>query len=266
MQPWETVTLVYAAYVAAAALVVDLAWSRRAGALALAAVIASWTVAIRALPPVLGGVPRDLAPALILLLGYRASGLFFTRPMWGVERALLRADRWIFERTGLSRLRGAAPRFVLEGFELAYLMVYALIPIGAGVLLAGGFAGEIHRFWNIVLAASLPCYATLPFLQTRPPRVLERAAGAEPRPLAVRRLNLTVLSIGSIQVNTIPSGHAASAMAVALGVASSMPGAGLLFLIAALAIALGSVIGRYHYAVDSIAGFALALVAWMLLG
>jgi membrane-associated phospholipid phosphatase len=266
MHGWEIGTLAYAAFLAAAAIATRLPRARRAAALGLAAGLAVAVPALRAVPPVLGGVPRALAPALILLLAYRASGVFFTGPMSGAERALLRLDRWVFARAGSSRLRDRAPRLALEALELAYLMVYPLIPIGAGVLLAGGFAHEIDRFWNLVLVASLPCYATLPFLQTRPPRVIETAAGLEPRPLAVRRLNLTVLSIGSIQVNTIPSGHAASALAVALGVLTFMPGAGLAFLVAALAIALASVIGRYHYALDSIAGLALALVVWWLLG
>jgi hypothetical protein len=264
--PWEFATLGYAGLIAATALARPLPRSRRLAVWGLAALLALAVPAIRWVPPVLGGVPRALLPAAILLVAYRSSGLFFTGPMWHVERALLEVDRWVFERTGLGRLRDAGPRLGLEALELAYLLVYPLIPIGAGVLLAGGFAHEIDRFWNLVLIASLPCYATLPFLQTRPPRAIESATGVEPPRLAVRRLNLTVLSIGSIQVNTIPSGHAASAMAVALGVATFMPAAGVAFALMALAIALGSVVGRYHYAVDSVAGLALALVVWLVVG
>jgi membrane-associated phospholipid phosphatase len=69
----------------------------------------------------------------------------------------------------------------------------------------------------------------------------------------------------SIQVNTLPSGHAAGALATALAVGTIMPFAGIVFLLAALLISIATVMGRYHYVVDTVLGVLVALAAWTVL-
>jgi membrane-associated phospholipid phosphatase len=83
-------------------------------------------------------------------------------------------------------------------------------------------------------------------------------------PPVIRRLNSAILDRGSIQANTVPSGHAAGAVATALAVADVMPLAGVVFLIVAAGIVAATVLGRYHYLVDSILGVAVAVGAWYL--
>ncbi|MEO8074742.1 MAG: phosphatase PAP2 family protein [Acidobacteriota bacterium] len=68
------------------------------------------------------------------------------------------------------------------------------------------------------------------------------------------------------QVNTIPSGHVAAALAVALMMLSADATIGLLFLATAAAIAAATVVGRYHYTVDTVAGAAVALASWFCFG
>ena len=111
----------------------------------------------------------------------------------------------------------------------------------------------------------------LPWLQTRPPRVVEGLlpasdAGTPADRAPLRRLNLAILRTSSNQVNTLPSGHVAAALAVALMVLASAPAAGLAFLALAAAIALSTVVGRYHYTIDTFAGVAVALASWWWLG
>jgi membrane-associated phospholipid phosphatase len=104
------------------------------------------------------------------------------------------------------------------------------------------------------------CYGVLPWLPTRPPRAVE---GAPVRPSGlVKRLNLLVLGVASVQLNTFPSGHVAASLATALAVWASLPLAGLALGLLAVAITLGSVFGRYHYAADAVAGVALALIGF----
>jgi membrane-associated phospholipid phosphatase len=155
---------------------------------------------------------------------------------------------------------------VLDALELAYLLVYAVVPAGAAALLLSGHAPALARFWAAVLASVFACYGMLPWLQTRPPRAIEPHDPFGDRSLFVRRLNLAVLAKGSIQVNTVPSGHAAGAVAVAFAVGSAMPLTGLLFAALAFFIALATVVGRYHYVLDTLAGVLVALVAWAMLG
>jgi undecaprenyl-diphosphatase len=73
---------------------------------------------------------------------------------------------------------------------------------------------------------------------------------------------LRVLGLASIQLNTFPSGHVASSVATALVVATPLPAVGLLLTAIAGGIAAGSIVGRYHYLADVLAGTAIALTAF----
>ena len=77
-------------------------------------------------------------------------------------------------------------------------------------------------------------------------------------------MNLAVLDRASVQWNTFPSGHTAASVATALAVASDMPLAGVVLGVVAVSIAAGSVVGRYHYAADALAGVAVAIVAFVM--
>jgi membrane-associated phospholipid phosphatase len=54
-------------------------------------------------------------------------------------------------------------------------------------------------------------------------------------------------------------------MATALAVGATMPVAGALFLILAVSIAIATVLGRYHYLVDSVLGVLVAVAVSALL-
>ena len=74
----------------------------------------------------------------------------------------------------------------------------------------------------------------------------------------IRRLNRTVLDRASVQVNTFPSGHAATAVAAG----RLLPDLLVPLLATAGAIALSTVVGRYHYAADTLLGVAVGDGAW----
>jgi len=199
---------------------------------------------------------------MALLGGYWISGLFFVKPMTGVENRLLRTDAALLHRSRLLALYYSSPRLVQHYFELAYLLVYLVVPAGAAVLAAGGHGREIGYFWTVVLLAAYASYGVLPWIQTRPPRALGRED--EPPRTALRRFNLAILSRSSIQVNTIPSGHAACAVATALAVGALMPVAGAVLLVVAASITTATVLGRYHYVMDSALGVLVGAGAWVL--
>ena len=213
-----------------------------------------------------GLVVRDWLPALQILIGYWLSGAFFLRPMTGIEAWLARWDRILFDELGARRVAEHGPRVLLEYFELAYLTVYLLVPLGFGVAYWFSPGLDVDRYWTIVISAELACYGMLPWIQTRPPRALRLHAAIEDRRLAIHRLNGLVLGLGSIQVNTFPSGHAAGAFATAFAVGLFVPSAMPWFLVLAVSITIGSVIGRYHYVADSIAGVLVAVVVWAIAG
>jgi membrane-associated phospholipid phosphatase len=260
---WQTIALVYVSYLAAVSLTRrDFARGRPALLIAAAVAWGAFVVVGQAsLSPALGVV----IPSLILLVGYWLSGLLFVRPDVRIEHWLQSVDHRVLVRSGLLPWFYRSPRIVQDFFELNYLLVYLAVPAGASTLVVSGHADRVGDFWSIVLFAEFACYAALPWIQTRPPRVFESAHESTARNAGIRRLNLSLVNRASIQVNTLPSGHAAGALATALAVGTIMPFAGIVFLLAALLISIATVMGRYHYVVDTVLGVLVALAAWTVL-
>jgi hypothetical protein len=203
---------------------------------------------------------RPWLPLFYLVAAYRLPLHLVTRGNAPFERALVGSERgWL----GMlpRKVRMHAPTFVLDYLECTYLFCYPLIPLGFLTLtLAGRTDLDTNRFWMTVLAATLPCYATLPWLPTRPPRLLESAGtGAVSR---IGATNIYVLDKVSVGWNTFPSGHAAASVATALALGVHITLAGVMFGIIAVSICIGSITGRYHYTVDAISGIVLAGAAF----
>jgi len=254
----EWIIVAYFAYLGGAAAVVpDLGRQqrRRAIAMAGAVLIAVFTVAALGTQATLW---RDWMPILSILIGYWLPALLVSGTNQIFEGRLLALDR----RWRVTTISERAPRPLIELLELAYLGCYPMVPIGFASLYLAGLREESDRFWTAVLLAVFGCYGVLPWLATRPPRAIESPARQSSG--LVRRINLRVLGLASVQLNTFPSGHAAASLATALAVGARLPLAGLLLGLLALAIAIGSVVGRYHYAADALAGGILALLAFVI--
>jgi len=261
---WQSVAVVYVAYLAIVSLTQP-RFKRARRPLLLAAAAACAGIAVEFASE--GSAPLSptlevILPAAVLLAGYWLSGLLFVEPDRRLERWLRSVDDAILGRSGTLDWFRRAPRAVIEYFELSYLLVYIIVPAGALALMLGGHPEQVGPFWTVVLLAEFTCYAMLPWMQTRPPRAVEGASSDLRRPLPIRSLNLAIVNRASIQVNTLPSGHTAGAMATALAVGSTVPAAGAVFLIFAASIAVAAVLGRYHYVVDSVLGLVVAAIAW----
>jgi len=266
MRSFEAIFLVYLVYLAALAAgnrPVPLSRDRRWRVCAWLGAGGGAVLAAQRLRGGWGAGLRDLMPFCYILIGYRSAGLFFVRPSPRIETWLEGVDA----RLGIARLAARQPGPLAAYLEASYLGIHLLIPAGLAALCLGAGRGSAQLFWNIVLSAELICYGCLPWIQTRPPRLL-RAAPAPPRGggTLIQRANLFVLRHGGLEANTFPSGHAAGALAVSLAVGSLMPAVGLVFLLAAASVAAGAVLGRYHYTVDSVAGALLAVLVWAVVG
>lgn len=220
--------------------------------------------------PRLGGwavarVLRDWLPVVYLLAGYALSGLFFVAPMPRVERWLAAWDRRLLEAIGFPRFAARAPRLLLEGLEAAYAGTHLLIPGAFLSLVVGGAAAHADRFWSLVLLAEFGAFGMLPWIQTRPPWVLEPSGALDRRRLLVRRLNGWIVRRVSHRANTFPSGHVSGALAAAIAVGERLPALGAVLYVCAACVAAGTVVGRYHYAADAAAGALLVTVVWGLL-
>lgn len=210
--------------------------------------------------PVIASVIRDWIPAPLMLVVYWQAGFFFTAPNARLQRRFDEVDRSIMKLLPEANLARVRSRWVTGGLELSYLFCYLLVPMGIAVLYLSERTDFVDRYWIVVLSASCLCYAVVPFIQVLPPRLM--SAEGNPGPMGFfRRVNLWLLRNASIQANTFPSAHVASTMSASLVLISAVPPAGLGFLCIALLIAVASVAGRYHYAIDAITGAGLAVIA-----
>lgn len=256
MTEWCRWSVVFFAYLAVVAEIRP-GLGRRAKLRIWAGAGAGTAVAIAAarLPPH-GVAAVWVLPAIVLLVAYWTSGLTFVRAAPSAEAALLALDRGL----RVSRAAAAMPRVVVELLELAYTGVYPLIPIALYIALGAGVSAD--RFWTVVLVTDYVCFGMLPWLQTRPPRALERDRSWHS---SWRAANERLLASSSIQVNTCPSGHAAEALAVTLLVAGAGMPVVFFIAVAGLAVSAGAVLGRYHYTADVLAGWAVAIAVYRLL-
>lgn len=256
VQAWEWIAVAYFAYLL-------VLWPRarpaRRATLGGSALIALLVIAGLAWAPQtpLVRAARCWLPALYVLLGYYLSAAFFRAPMPPWEARLAAFDRrWLVERGVLAR-SARAPRWLREGLELAYFVCPAIVPAGALVFGTSPALSDLHRYWTPMLLAAFLSYGALPWIQTRPPRALEPQPGARTATVGAR-LNTWVVRYGQHGYNTFPSGHVAAASVAALVAMHEAPAFGAPLLVLWAAIAAGSVLGRYHYLLDAIAGALLA--------
>jgi membrane-associated phospholipid phosphatase len=257
MPGWSAASVPYFFFIAAVALITrDL--SRTARFLAVGTSVLGLMLSVAAASTDAFWLRSVILPPVVLLIAYRASGFLWRGPMFGIEAKLAAADQAL----GIPALVRSTPRVLAEFLEFAYFGIYPIIPIALALHLAYSPAPDADLFWTVVLVTDYVCFAMLPFIQTRPPRTLETS---HPWSARLRGLNLRILKHASIRMNTVPSGHAAEALAAALLVLAAPPPVVIVMFVAAAAICVGAVLGRYHYSIDIIAGWATALGVWMCL-
>jgi membrane-associated phospholipid phosphatase len=203
---------------------------------------------------------RDFAPALLILIGYFTSGLFFMRPSAGFEAWLIAWDRRLL---GDPAVRFSHwPRAWLALLDIIYMGCFLMAPAGFAAIVLTGHSAFVDRYWTMVMGAEFGAFLPLTIVQARPPWAVERAPALGDR--AVHRLASRFVRELTIGANTFPSGHAAGSLAVALGVMGVLPIGGVIFLALAICICLACSVGRYHYVLDVIAGVVLAAAIWII--
>jgi len=253
----EWIAVLFFAHLAVAALVRRRMPAGRRVAAGVGAVLAA--AGVFAIARTAPAAVREWTPIASILAGYYLSGRTFFAPNRQIEAWLASIDR---------RLLGDPPFFsrwpapIVRLLDAAYIGCFVLVPAGLGLLFAAGHRDQADLYWTLVVASELGAFAPLPYLQTRPPWVLERIA--EHRDGDPRRASVVFMERATTGANTLPSGHAAGSLAVALSVIGTLPAPGLALLVLALAISVGAVVTRAHFVVDIIAGVVLAGAVWWL--
>lgn len=249
MLPFELIAAAYFAVLGLAATAAPVPWSRRWLVMLVSVALSAGVTAVA-----LHGWPvvRAWVPHVYLVAGYWVPGLLAPRPDRGTP-----FESWLaaMDARVRPRLRGL-PELLGHVTELAYLLCYPLVPAAFIIVWTAGTQSDVARFWAAVLMAGYACYVTLPWLVSRPPRLVTRG---EVRGLGV--VNAFVLGRVSHRLNTFPSGHVAVSLAAAGALWLVSPAASLVVGTVAAAVGVGAIAGRYHYVVDVWAGVAVAAAA-----
>ena len=252
MLPFERLVIGYLAFFVLAAPFARVARRKQVGTAAGAAAAAVAVYIVARTFPI---DARLWLAALYVALGYWIPVPLVPPGEGGAFEAWLRrTDEAVRRRVN------SVPRWLAVWMELGYLACFPLVGMAFAVVWSAGSREDVARYWLAVLAAGYACYITLPWLVSRPPRLVQGDA-VDVALTAVMRLNRRVLGSVGHGLNTFPSGHVAVAVAAAMAAGRVWPAAGVVLGVVAAAVALGAVAGRYHYFVDVVLGAGVGVTA-----
>ena len=210
-------------------------------------------------------IVRDWYPVPFILLAYREIGWFAPAVHnYKLENAWIVWDRLLLNHWGLKGLVEAAGPVGPSVLEMAYLSYYALPLSAVAILYLSSARAKVDRLLTQLLMAVFLAYALFPLFPSEPPRTVFPGQDLPSHQTVLRTFNLWILGDWGIHTSVFPSVHATAAFSVAFAMMRLLPGRkwiGRSLLLQAVLIAVATVYGRYHYAVDGLAGLATALVA-----
>jgi membrane-associated phospholipid phosphatase len=211
---------------------------------------------------------RDWLPLIVTLQAFRQMELFLPiRFEHRFETGWIQWDHLLLgewhARSIIERFGSLFPLYL----ELCYLLVYGIGFFCVALLYIQHRRFEIDRFLTVYLIGTLLAYALFPYFPSEPPRIVFPDLDRPQITTWARTLNLWILKIGTIHVGVFPSAHVSSAFSAAWGMFLVLPHrkafACGLFLYA-VSVSIATVYGRYHYAADVLAGFAVSLIPGLL--
>ena len=208
---------------------------------------------------------RDWLPQLLTLFAYREMNWFTPlRRDYHLEMRWVEWDRTLLHNWGLQRAIESLGWLIPAYLELCYLLVYAVGPFAVAALYIVHRRDLVNRVLLLYLLGTLLSYALFPYFPSEPPRSVFSSNDLPNVITPLRAVNLWMLGGYGIHSSVFPSAHVSSAFSAAWALLLFLPerkwiGRGML--IYAVSVALAVVYGRYHYAVDSVAGFGVSLAA-----
>jgi membrane-associated phospholipid phosphatase len=209
-------------------------------------------------------IVRDLTPMAFTLAAYREMDWFTPAVRDGrLEKLWIVWDRRLLDDLHLRAAVESAGWLLPSYFELCYLLVYGVAPVAITLLLFHHRRAGMKDFWLAYLAGTLGVYAMFPFFPSEPPRILFADHDLPHLITELRRLNLWIVGGYGIHSSVFPSAHVSSVFSAAWGLRAIIPEKPWIaraFMIYGFSVALATVYGRYHYAVDGVAGFVISLL------
>lgn len=268
-RPYEWVVVAYFSYTSLLALLLpirpDIA---RTTILVNLAVLAGqfllvWADGLRRRP--FFDVLRDWYCFPLMLLAYREMG-WFARPHtdFVLERSWVVFDRILLNDLGLRTLIESFGPVFPAILEIAYTLVYGIASFSVAMLYVFNRRKGVQEFLFVFLTGIFAAYALFPFFPSEPPRTVFPGEDFPRIETIFRNFNWVLLGGYGIHTSVFPSAHVSGSFSAAFAMWRLLrrpQWVPIVLLILAILIAIATVYGRYHYAVDAAAGLAVAAAA-----
>ncbi|HEU0141894.1 MAG TPA: phosphatase PAP2 family protein [Bryobacteraceae bacterium] len=210
-------------------------------------------------------IVRDWYPSPLMLLAYREMGWFApTRHDYRLEQSWIIWDRILLNDLGLRTAIESLGPVIPSILELSYSLVYTMATFSVAMLYAYHKRERVDRFLTIFLFGILAAYALFPYFPSEPPRAVFPNEDLPGVLTPFRRFNLALLGGYGIHTSVFPSAHVSGAFSAAFAMFGILPEkrwVASVLLVLAVLITTATIYGRYHYAVDALAGFAISIAA-----
>ena len=149
---------------------------------------------------------------------------------------------------------------LLHAGYLSYYFVVAAAPLGLWI---SGRRDGARRAIALEMAAFYVCYAVFVLFPVAGPRYVFPPAENAATAVGPARLARALLEAGSAWGTAVPSSHVAAAVVASGAAWREWRRLGAVLVPLAALLCLGTVYGQFHYAVDAVAGLAVAIaVLW----
>lgn len=262
-RPYEWLLIAYFLYVAAIApILIEQGETRWLAAAVAAVVVAILFGLLRFFKPL-----RDWAPLIFTFAAFREMNWFTPAVRdYQLENSWIVWDRRLLDQMHLRAFIEALGPLIPSYLEICYVLVYGIAIISALILLFNRGRAQLNTFWLAFLLGTLSSYSLFPYFPSDPPRVVFAGQDLPHMMTIFRRFNLAILGEYGIHSSVFPSAHVSAAFACAWGLFITLPKDKRYYawIVTAFAfsVAIATVYGRYHFAADALAGFAISFLAF----
>jgi membrane-associated phospholipid phosphatase len=190
-----------------------------------------------------------------------ADGRAYDRIVLGWEQALFGFQ------PGRDWIRSSPSTWLAWALYLGYLAYYPIIAAGPLALWATGQREAMHRAMTTIMATFYVCYTTFLLFPVVGPRHIFPAADNVATRTPIAQLTAQFIEHVAAWGAAFPSSHVAVSVAATVAALLEWRMLGAALVVPTTLLALGSVYGQFHYAVDVLAGLgvglAVAAVVWL---
>jgi membrane-associated phospholipid phosphatase len=208
---------------------------------------------------------RNWIPLALMLLAYKEMG-WLAPPSHDhrLEQSWIVWDRLLLTRLRLRNIIESAGPLFPSILELCYVLVYALPAFSMTMLYVYRKSHDAERLLVIYLLGLFLSYVQFPFWPSEPPRIVFPGEDASTIDTVIKQFNHWILGGYGIHTSVFPSAHVSGAFAAAFALKRVLAEHRWLYravFVYATLVAIATVYGRYHYAVDAVAGVVVGTMA-----